>query len=154
MRSEASTATKNEKRKTKNAKCPVGLCTFILRFSILVSSFSFQFAYAEDSISPQTQASIDRALKYLNDHQDKEGTWKADIGPSTAVTSLGTMAFLARGHVPGQGPYGDTINKSIDYVVAHQMPNGLLSANSGTMYDHGISTVMLCEAYGMIDDGR
>jgi hypothetical protein len=108
----------------------------------------------EDSISPQTQASIDRALKYLADHQDKDGTWPTGIGPSTAVTSLATMALMARGHTPGQGPYGEHINKAIDFVLTHQMPNGVLSATSGTMYDHGASTVMLCEAFGMVDEAR
>ena len=108
---------------------------------------------ADEPVSPQSEAAIDRALKYLADHQ-KEGTWQTNLGQSTAVTSLATMAFLARGHTPGQGPYGETINRSIDFVLAHQMHNGVLSATNGTMYDHGASTVMLCEAFGMVDDAR
>jgi prenyltransferase beta subunit len=66
------------------------------------------------------------------------------------------MAFLARGHVPGQGPYGDVLYKSIDYVIATQKETGLLSAasNNAVMYEHGISTSMLGEVYGMVDDVR
>ncbi len=66
------------------------------------------------------------------------------------------MAFLARGHVPGEGPYGDLLNRGIDWVLSHQSPNGLISAAAGenTMYDHGISTVMLCEVYAMVDEAR
>src|SRR5690349_9291443 len=142
---------KNEKLKTKTenrTRVPaVPAAVVIFRFSLLAFSFSFAFStFADDQISPQTQASIDRALKYLADHQQKDATWQTNLGPSTAVTSLGTMAFLARGHTPGQGPYGENVNRAIDFVVAHQMQNGLLSATNGTMYDHGVSTVMLCEA--------
>ena len=45
-----------------------------------------------------------------------DGTWQTNLGPSTAVTSLATMAFLARGHTPGQGLYGDNVNRAIDFV--------------------------------------
>ena len=65
------------------------------------------------------------------------------------------MAFMARGHVPGQGPYGENINHAIDCILNLQEKNGLIARESGhTMYEHGISTVMLCEAYGMLDDKR
>jgi hypothetical protein len=147
---------KNEKRKTKDAKWKRAIArVLILHFAFLVFHFSLQPAFAaEEPVAPQTEAAIDRGLKYLADKQEKEGTWHTNLGPSSAVTSLAAMAFLARGHVPGQGPYGDKINLAIDYVVAHQMPNGLLSASNGTMYDHGVSTVMLCEAFGMVDETR
>jgi hypothetical protein len=59
--------------------------------------------------------------------------------------------------VPGQGPYGENLNRAIDYVLGQQQTGGLLadrSAGSGAMYDHGIATIMLCEAYGMLDDRR
>ena len=111
-------------------------------------------AFADDAVAPETEAAIDRGLKYLADKQTAEGTWPGNIGKSSAVTSLATMAFLARGHTPGQGPYGDHINRSIDFVIKNQKANGLLSATNGTMYDHGASTVMLCEVFGMVDDTR
>jgi len=58
--------------------------------------------------------------------------------------------------MPGQGPYGERINRGIDYVLIHQQANGLLSnqPQSQPMYDHGISTIMLCECYGMVDEAR
>ena len=126
---------------------------FVLFVGFLIQS-SCPAKAAEEPVSPKTEAAIDRALKYLAEKQDKEGTWQTGMGPSSAVTSLAVMAFLARGHSPGQGPYGEKINLSIDFVTSHQMPNGLLSASNGTMYDHGVSTVMLCEAFGMVDDTR
>src|SRR4051812_48578289 len=156
MVDEKQAAMKNAKRKMKNAKLrrPVA-CFLIFHFSFFIFSFSLSSKVAADEpVSPESQASIDRGLKYLADKQKPDGTWPSGMNNSSAITSLAVMAFLARGHTPGQGPYGDVINKAIDFVVAHQMPNGLLSANSGTMYDHGISTVMLCEAFGMVDESR
>jgi hypothetical protein len=130
-------------------------CDLILRFSFLVLHLSLRVPLsADEPISPQTEAAVDRGLKFIAERQTKEGTWHTNVGQSSAVTSLVTMAFLARGHVPGQGPYGEHLNRSIDFVLAHQQPNGVLSAGSGTMYDHGASTVMLCEAFGMVDDAR
>lgn len=109
------------------------------------------------AVSPKAEAAIDRALKFLAQRQNPDGTWPQEGGGSTtAVPSLAVMAFLARGHVPGQGPYGDLLYKSIDYVIASQQESGLISTsvNNAMMYEHGISTVMLAEVYGMVDDQR
>jgi hypothetical protein len=72
------------------------------------------------------------------------------------VPSLVVMAFMAHGDVPGQGPYGELLNKAIDYVLDSQRPDGVFAYNmvGNVMYEHGISTVMLSEAYGMVDDSR
>jgi squalene cyclase len=62
------------------------------------------------------------------------------------------MAFLAAGHVPGEGPYGDIIEKGVRFVLTQQKPNGLIgSAGSQEMYEHGISTLMLSEVAGMTE---
>ena len=102
--------------------------------------------------------SIDKALAYLAKNQKPDGTFpQGDAAGTTAVPSLAVMAFMARGHVPGQGPYGDTLNRSIDYILESQQEDGLISRNQNgnhVMYEHGISTVMLAEVYGMVDDAR
>ena len=99
----------------------------------------------------ETDAAIDRALAYLAKHQDpKTGAWPAPFGQSTAVTSVSVLAFMSKGHIPGEGPYGETINKGIDHVVETQRANGLLfsKGGGGPMYHHGMSTLMLAEAFG------
>ncbi len=111
-------------------------------------------------IPPQVQSSVEHGLEWLAGHQDPAtGAWPTNAGgggAASAVTSLSAMAFMARGHVPGQGVYGENINRAVDYVLSIQRTDGILSAADvgETMYDHGISTVMLCEAYGMLDDRR
>jgi hypothetical protein len=125
-------------------------------FWLLASS---QANAADEPIPPQVQSAVDRGLEYLARIQDpSSGEFPAGRGrPSrAAVSSLAVMAFMARGHVPGQGPYGDNINKGIDYVLSLQKPDGTIASRNDnvTMYDHGISTVMLCEVYGMLDERR
>ncbi|MEX0715116.1 MAG: prenyltransferase/squalene oxidase repeat-containing protein [Planctomycetaceae bacterium] len=103
----------------------------------------------------QVDAAIVRALEYLADRQRPSGAWTLqNEGEATSATSLAVMAFLAAGHVPGEGPYGDRISRGIDWVVAQQQPNGLLVSERGhgPMYSHGIATLMLAEAAGMTDE--
>ncbi len=102
----------------------------------------------------RVRLSVARALKWISQQQRPSGGYYAADGPSTAVTSLSVMAFLARGYTPGGGPYGKVINKAIDWVLKKQQANGVISASGHTMYDHGISTVMLSEVYGMVSRKR
>jgi hypothetical protein len=101
-------------------------------------------------------ASIARALEFLKKSQDPDGAWKSGgFGKATSVTSLAVMAYLAAGHVPGEpGPYRDTVERGIRYVLANQKVNGMLVSNTshGPMYCHGISTLMLAEVAGMTPD--
>src|SRR4051812_5384828 len=57
---------------------------------------------------------IVNALKFLSAAQRPNGSWEVSAGnESTAATSLAVMAFLAAGHVPGEGPYGQAIDRGI-----------------------------------------
>jgi hypothetical protein len=111
-------------------------------------------------IPPRVQSAVDRGLEWLARSQDRDGSWSAGRGGAgghaAAVTGLAAMAFMARGHVPGQGPYGDALNRAVDFILTTQQADGVFAARSISqpMYDHGICTIMLCEAYGMLDDRR
>lgn len=117
---------------------------------------------AEDKKQDQrVDAAVEVALKYLAssskvDSNTRLRWWDTGYGKNTAVSSLAVMAFLARGHVPGEGPYGEVINEAVDFVVASQQENGLLTFQSshGPMYEHGISTLMLAEVLGMTTGPR
>jgi hypothetical protein len=111
---------------------------------------------------PQREAfddAIDKGLEYLSRSQSNNGSWstrrKGQDDP--AVTSLCVMAFMSAGHVPGEGKYGAHVDKGIRYVLDQQQRNGLISTDRMgqlEMYQHGISTLMLCEAVGMMPDRR
>jgi prenyltransferase beta subunit len=148
----------NQKSKIKNQK---SLASLLASCFLLLASAPLRAA-DDQPIPPQVQSAVDRGLDFLAKEQQDNGSWRtatgggANTGPTAAVTSLAALAFMARGNVPGQGPYGDHLNRAVDYILSIQQKNGLLCAHDGfpTMYDHGISTVMLCETYGMLDDKR
>jgi hypothetical protein len=100
----------------------------------------------------EVDGAIERGLAYLQRSQNADGSWRG--GPGTpknvAVTALSVMAFLSAGHVPGEGRYGITVDKGIDWVLGQQQRNGLIASDGGhEMYHHGISTLMLAEVAGM-----
>jgi hypothetical protein len=100
------------------------------------------------------ERAVERGLAYLAGIQDSGGFFPEEYGRTTGVVSLGGMAFLAKGYLPGRPPYGDVLNRCIDYVVANQMENGLLAKPDQRMYSHAISTLFLCEVSGMVDPAR
>ena len=113
------------------------------------------------AVDTDTQKRVDeaivRALDFLASQQLPEGSWRSDsYGECTAATSLACMAFMAAGHIPGEGPYGDLLNKGIRWVMSRQEDNGMLIAkrSHGPMYAHGISTLMLAEAIGMVNEAQ
>ncbi len=116
-----------------------------------IRSPDFRALYAE---TPALKA-VDRALEYLRSTQQPDGSWISGIGKSTGIVSLAAMAFLSRGHTPGRGRYGDLLDRSIAWVAA-QSREGLIvrDTSHGPMYCHGISTLMLGEAIGMVDEDR
>ena len=97
---------------------------------------------------------VERGLAYLAKIQNDSGFFPEEYGKTTGVVSLGGMAFLAKGYLPGRPPYGDVLNRCIDYVISNQMENGLLAKADQRMYSHAISTLFLCEVSGMVDAVR
>ncbi len=97
-------------------------------------------------------AAIAKALAYLDKAQEPDGGWSANGAKNPAVTGLAVLAFLAAGHVPGEGPYGPTVEKGVRWVLKMQQPNGLCATDGNhEMYHHGICTMMLAEVFGMAD---
>jgi hypothetical protein len=83
------------------------------------------------AVSPEkwqrVEKSVDRALTWLASREATNGEFPTYPSGQPAVTSLCTMAFLSRGHQPGNGAYGQGINKAIDFVLSCQRNDGLFS---------------------------
>jgi hypothetical protein len=108
---------------------------------------------------------VDRGLAFIARSQQRDGSFPTAFDGQPGVTSLCVLAFLARGHQPGKGPYGARIDRAIDYVLDIQDPNvgslfpdrfggGRPPRSFSGNYNHGISGVMLAEVYGMTDARR
>jgi hypothetical protein len=114
----------------------------------------------------QVQRSIDRGLAWLAAQQRPDGRFPSAPAGQPAVTALGVMAFLSRGHLPGQGPYGENIERAIDFVLDTQSRRGYFSLlqvppssdhlgpGQTLLYNHCIAGLMLGEVYGMTGGER
>ena len=99
-------------------------------------------------------AAVDAGLEYLARVQLPDGSFPG-MPMCNAVAALSVMAFLAKGHTPGHPPYGDNINRAIDFVLSTQQPDGtLIGPGGGQMYSHNIACLMLSEVSGMVDAAR
>ncbi|HEY5311917.1 MAG TPA: squalene--hopene cyclase [Pirellulales bacterium] len=104
-------------------------------------------------ITPDSRQALDRGLAWLARNQGSNGNWDSkDLG----LVSLGALAFLADGHMPGRGQYGTNVEQALDYVLRNAKPSGLLNVADGhrDMYNHGLSTFVLGQVFGMTNDPR
>jgi len=115
-------------------------------------------AAAQERLAPpepaRLQAAIDAGLAWLAEHQAREGSdagsWSSPQYPS-ATTSLAGLAFLANGHLPGEGPYGAVVERAMDYVQKTMTEDGYLGAIGDTMYVHGLATLFGVSYLGMAE---
>jgi hypothetical protein len=129
--------------------------------------------------SEQSEAAVDRALKWLASTQDIEGYWDADLhgagkvaaqggidrqfagkDADTGVTALAILAFLGKQNTLEEGEYSANVTKALRWLVYQQgkSPQGIdgylggrASEIAGT-YSHAISTFAMAEAYAMTKD--
>lgn len=91
-----------------------------------------------------TEDAVLRALRWLKDHQNENGSWS---GPDiTAMTGFALLAFLAHGETPNGNEFGPTVEKAIKYLISVQKSDGSFSGNT---YIHGIATYAMSESYAL-----
>lgn len=126
-----------------------------LLLSAVTASAQRNAADSRELVTPQTRQAVDRGLRYLASQQHPDGAfgsgtlYRRDIG----VTALCGMAFLAGGHLPGDGPYGRNLDLAVDYLIRYCDSTGFihdpLARTDGAMYGHGFATTFLADVYGM-----
>jgi hypothetical protein len=126
--------------------------------------------------SPQTEAAVQAALKWLAEHQSEEGRWEArrnEAGRETApdgrsrtnagadadtgMTGLALLAMLGAGNTHLRGAYGENVRHGLNFLLQSQTAEGCLSGTAdryAAMYCHAIATFALGEAYGMTGERR
>ncbi len=106
-------------------------------------------------VTGQTQESIDKGLKWLAGQQHVDGSFGSGLmyRGNVAVTALCGMAFLSAGNTPGCGPYGQQVERTVEYLLKNAKSNGYIIhdryKSHGPMYGHGFATLFLAEVYGM-----
>ncbi len=104
-------------------------------------------------ITPELQAAVEQALRWLAAKQEADGSFGSDshYGKHVGITALAGMAFMSDGHTPGRGTYGQVVKRCVDFILASRTESGLLASETshGPMYGHGFATLFLAEAYGM-----
>jgi len=104
-------------------------------------------------ITRESEQALARGLEWLLRNQGPQGNWESnDLG----LVSTGALAFLAAGHLPGRGKHGEAVERALDYVAHNAQTSGLLNISEPRrgMYNHGLSTFVLGQAYGMTGDQR
>jgi hypothetical protein len=109
---------------------------------------------AAEFITPETDRAITRGLAYLAMQQREDGSFGAGgYSHDVAIAGLAGMAFMASGSTPGRGPYGEHVDRCVDYILDNCQESGYInvpgSGSHGPMYGHGFATLFLAEAYGM-----
>ncbi len=123
----------------------------------------------------ESEQASDRGLRWLAAQQSEHGYWQAHVGHKRmdnyiilrsaqlnesidqghiGVTSLCGLAFLAGGHLPDRGTYGNNVRRCVDYVCDHVQENGLITDGGTRMYSHAFATLFLSQVYGMTQDRR
>jgi hypothetical protein len=105
-----------------------------------------------EEMTPDLHAAVDRGFRYLQAQQNTDGSFgRGRYGRNAGITALCALAFMADGNLPGRGPFGDEVDRALEFVLANAHESGLLAAETshGPMYGHGFATLFLGEIYGM-----
>ncbi len=132
----------------------LGRTVLLCLLALLVASFGRVTATADEwEITPASEESLNRGLRWLARNQGPQGNWSSD---DLGLVSTGILAFLAAGHLPDRGEYGGPLRRSLDYVIRGADSSGLLNIAEPRrgVYNHGLSTFVLGQAYGMTRDSR
>ena len=127
---------------------------FLITVSYIASAA--EFGLADDkvvNISPELTQSINNTLADLARKQGEDGAWTGSYGKNVGETSLCILAFMSLGNLPGEGKYGSTVAKGVNWILKQAKPSGLIqyseqSKQAPAMYGHALSTLMLSEVWG------
>lgn len=123
---------------------------------------------AKGMITLDTDQAIDRGLQYLQQSQHRQNPQDLLYGSfgtrnytgNIAVTSLSALAFMAAGHQPNRGIYGQNVIDALRFVLSQSRKDGTFTGfltyppgtPFGPMYGHGFGTLFLAEVSGMVHD--
>ena len=107
----------------------------------------------------ESELAVSRALDWFSRNQERDGRWSikrhgGQQGHDVAATSFALLCYFGWGakHNDG-GPYRETVDKALRWLVEQMKEDGDLTAGQHNgMYDHGVASLALAEAYGLSKD--
>ena len=104
--------------------------------------FGGRFGGRKSRSGPDPAPSNSTLQERLAERQSPDGSWsRGDVG----ATGLALLVFLGNGNTTGEGPHKEVVARGVKWFEDLQDPDtGQLS---GTIHDHAIATLALCEAY-------
>jgi hypothetical protein len=113
----------------------------------------------------RVQDAVDRALVFLASQQQSDGSFPTLPHGQPGVSSLCVLAYMAHGHLPGEGTHSPRLELAADFIMSCQKENGLITAygpegpkitrdvdheiGTSAAYNHAIASLALAEMYGM-----
>ena len=123
---------------------------------------------AQRGATRESEAAVERGLRWLAAHQLDHGGWDFDHrkglcggqcrnpgteATTTGATGLALLPFLGAGYTQQEGEYREVVARGLYYLSTRMRmtPHGG-DLQEGTMYGQGIAAIALCEAYAMTGD--
>jgi len=156
------------------AACAIGLIAAVSAVQLQGERVSARpVPRAPDPVAPSAKAvdrAVKRGLQWLASNQSSSGCWTGATGHKRSdgyvvfydqswqekhgrghpgVTSLAGLAFLASGHLPGRGPYSETLDRTIDYVLDRTGHSAYMTDSGSRMYSHSFAVLFLSQVHGM-----
>jgi hypothetical protein len=119
-----------------------------------------------------SEEAVKLALDWIVRHQLPDGSWNLDhtIGPGrfrtspdpgemtgarNGATALALLPLLGAGKTHVDGQYKDAVTRGLEFLKRNAKKQGTMYVfweEKGTMYSHGLASIVFCEAYAMTKD--
>ena len=140
----------------------IGLCVASASFAAIAAAQDAPPVNLPDSaqnnpLSGELTDEVDRVVRdglaFLAGQQASDGSFgHGRYNGHVGITALACLAFMADGHLPGRGEYGDHVERGLNFVLENTTETGFIigrTTSHGPMYGHGFAALFLGEIYGM-----
>lgn len=113
---------------------------------------------ATSAAPAEVRGEVVKALEWLAASQEEDGSWDPEKWGGqpqyeVGLSALAVLAFLGAGQTQQQGHFADSVERGLQHLMEQQDEDGLMGpAFSSALYNHGIATIALLEAYAITHD--